>query len=160
MEIDEFFDTSDKPVQVDTAELDNMIRKMDEAWAAYEEAKKQADECKEYYDKQEFKVMETLKAINKTKYHVDGIGTFAIRGRSSYPTPKTPQEREEFRKYLINRYGPEFAESMFTVNSQTLQGFVKKEEEVNPGQVIPGLGSPTVKNYIVFPKASERKNHG
>lgn len=94
----------------------------------------------------EQKIQAYLEANNKTKYSVDGVGTFNVVERFSYKIPRTPEAKEKFFSYLRDKG---VYEDLINVNSQTLNAFCKGQlEEARDRQdfnfTIPGLEEPTL----------------
>lgn len=143
-------------VAVDTAQLDALCKKMQSDWDAYEKLHNEAKALKEIYEETEHKVLQTLKAAKKSKYHVDGLGTVSIRNTYQVTTPKTMAAKEKLFKYLANR-GKEVYYAYLTVNSQSLNSFYNKElelaKEAGAGNFsIPGIDEPTHRETIAFRK--------
>jgi len=94
----------------------------------------------------EQKIQAFLEQSNKSKYSVDGIGTFNVVERFSYKIPRTPEAKEKFFSYLKEKG---IYDDLVNVNSQTLNAFCKQQmEEARDRQdfnfSIPGLEEPTL----------------
>lgn len=94
----------------------------------------------------EQKIQAFLEQSNKTKYSVDGVGTFNVVERFSYKIPRTPEAKEKFFSYLKEKG---IYDDLINVNSQTLNAFCKQEmEQARDRQdfnfSIPGLDEPTL----------------
>lgn len=116
------------PITVE--ELDEWGRKWKEATEAHEAAKKVASEKYKILDEIEGKFVEALKQAGRNKYYVEGIGLIGFNNRMSVQTPKTIEEKKALAKYIQDTYGATVFWDKFSINSQTLQGFYKKEYEL------------------------------
>ena len=104
---------------------------------------------KELYEK-ELKIQAYLEQSNKTKYSVDGIGTFNVVNRFTYKIPRTPEAKEKFFTYLK---GLGVYDDLINVNSQTLNAFCKEQmEKARDAQdfnfTVPGLEEPTLSKKV------------
>lgn len=103
----------------------------------------------------EMTMLETLKGLGKDSYKSE-IGTISIIHRTSFKTPKTPEEKAAFFDYLRAK---NMFDALVSVNSQTLNSFCKAELETAIAEgrglefQIPGIGEPTVQEIIGFRKA-------
>jgi phage/plasmid-associated DNA primase len=142
--------------EISTADLDKMVAEMQEAWAVYDVKKKESTALLQKYEEIEAKVLSTLKSANKSKYHVDGLGTVYIINKKTVRVPKTISEKEALFKYLQSK-GREFMMGMLTVNSQTLNAFVNQElanaaKKGDASFSIPGIEQPVTQESIGFRK--------
>lgn len=140
---------------VSTEELDALVRQLDSTWAEVERTKKIAAEARAVYDEVELKVLELLKQAKKTKYPVDGLGTVSITSRFQVRTPKSIEDKSALFKYISEHHGQDGLLGLLSINSQTLNSFVKQEKETNPLVEIPGLEAPTIVEGLSF--RAERK---
>jgi hypothetical protein len=123
--------------------LDQMILAMNKAWDDYEIVKKQAASLLTEYNQKEADVINTLKAINKTKYFVEGVGNVSLVKRLSYKLPDNIENKEALFAYIRQTYGEDALKGMVSINSNKLNAWAKEENESKPGIEIPGLGSPS-----------------
>jgi hypothetical protein len=103
----------------------------------------------------ELTMMEKLHELGKDSYKSE-VGTISIIHRTSFKTPKTPEEKAAFFDYLRAK---NMFDALVSVNSQTLNSFCKAELETAIAEgrgldfKIPGIGEPTVQEIIGFRKA-------
>ena len=143
-----------QPAQaISTEKLDEMILTMQETWEKYEEAKKVASKLFQEYESQETDVINTLKAINKSKYFVDGLGNVSVTTKYSFKIPASLEAKEELFNYIREAHGEDVLKGMVSINSQKLNAWAKEELETKPELNIPGLDSPTPKDSLSIRKA-------
>jgi len=128
---------------IDTAVL-QLVRFEEDEKAAKDTAKAATQRA----DDQRDKILAMLNQGGKSKYFVEGIGTVYIINRLSFRTPKDVSSKEKFFGYIRDRHGEDVLKNLLTVNSQTLNGFCKKEIEAATARGeafynIPGIEDPT-----------------
>lgn len=160
--LEEFADIvpENQKVEVSTEAMDQMVSLMQQKWDKYEEQENIAKELKKDYLAQEKLVLDTLVAIGKQKWQVEGLGTASILNRQSFTTPKTIEDKEALFGYITQKYGKETLWGYIGINSQTLNAFAKKELEIDPALSIPGLTSPTVSQSIGFRAEKKKVTNG
>lgn len=157
---EEAFQTQPQVI-ADTSTLDNLVRDLTEAWEKVEKQDEVLKTLKEKFNELEGRLVTTLRAIEKSEYYVKGLGTYKVNKKSSVSLPNSLENLRAFRKYVVENYGEPAAEGLFSVNSQKLNAWVKKEEEAKPGVAIPGLSTPFERFSIGFPSAAQvRKEQG
>lgn len=150
---------------VTTEMLDHLGRDYDAKWELYEQAKRDLEKIKAVADEAEMNLARALKDAGKTKYLIEGLGTYTVAIRYSVPTPKTIAEKQALAKFLEEQGGKTMFWDKFSVNSQTLQSMykafqeehdAKAEKEGKPeliGQFkLPGVGDPTGVEQLRFTK--------
>lgn len=138
-------------------QLDEMVVAMRKIDDEYKEKKDELEEISERYETARAGLLSALKAVKKTKYHVDGLGTAFIETRYSFRTPKEVADKEALYEYIKHEHGEDVLANMISINSQTLNGFCKKEIEIalEAGVAdfeIPGVGQPTAEEKVKFRK--------
>lgn len=135
----------------------DVVAKRGEADAIKEELSRKLRECEEA----EFALSAFMLAHGKSKYHVDGLGTFGIQKKKSFCVPKSPEDRVAFFNWLKEKG---IFESTITVHSATLNALIEAEGIAEYGEgwvnnldavIIPGLGIP--KEYEKVRITKERK---
>lgn len=106
----------------------------------YDRAKKESDKAYADFQAAQVKAAGLMEALGLQKFHSPS-GTFTYVYEETYRVPKSPEQREEFFKFLKEKG---VYEQMVSVNSQTLNSFAKIEEknaldEGNFDFKIPGL---------------------
>ncbi len=139
---------------VTTEELDLLCNVVADKRAEYEAKKEVATECWKELDVLEKQMLELLDQADKKNWETSK-GKVHIAHRSSVPTPKTLEDKKLFYKYVWDNYGADVCVDKFTYNSQSLQGFYRKELENCPKDkkalfAIPGLGNPTITKILNF----------
>jgi hypothetical protein len=131
-------------------ELDLLCLEYSKKRQALEALKAEVTEREKELYETEIKIQAYLEQSNKTKYSVDGIGTFNIVNRFTYKIPRTPEAKEKFFTYLkeLNVY-----DDLINVNSQTLNAFCKEQlEKARDRQdfnfTVPGLEEPTLSKKV------------
>lgn len=142
---------------ITTEQLDHLIKEMKRLDDEKDEAKKAHSEASEKYEAARDAVLSALKACGKSKYYVDGLGTAFIASRLSFQTPKEIEQKDAFFKWIAETHGDDVLKGMVTVNSQTLNGFCKREFEaaLERGDAdfkIPGINEPTAQETVNFRK--------
>ncbi len=137
---------------LEVGQLDFMVASYRENRIAYEEQDKLAKEQFHKMKAAEDLVKQSLIALGKTKYFVDGLGTVSIVQKSSVTTPKSNEEKEALFGYIRDKFGVDGLTAMISVHSATLNSFVNKELDADPSLVIPGLTTPTVTTELRFRK--------
>lgn len=141
---------------ITTAQLDTLAAEYQAAWDKYEEAKAESDRLFKVQEAMENKLIEAMELAGKTKYIVEGQGTYYFTNRLTVPTPKSNAEKTALFNYIKQKHGPDFLMTVTSINHQTLQSFYKSEFEANaeknPAFKIPGLQEPTNKRSLGFRK--------
>lgn len=121
-------------------ELKILAEKVKIAREEYDKASKQKKEAEELKRLLEGRMLDALEDHDLTRFDAfDSM--FLVTHRTSVKTPKTPEEREQFFSYL-REHG--VFEDLISVNSNTLNSYVKSEEALatERGEIdfrIPGL---------------------
>lgn len=124
----------------------------------YDDEKKKLSKLWEEVDKLQMKAVAALKAAGKSKWQVDGLGTFSIVTKYQITTPKTIEEKVELFDYIEKKYGKEVLEGMLSIHSGTLNSFYNQEFENSDSDEkltfsLPGVGAPTAREEARFTKA-------
>lgn len=131
------------------------VKQLEDAVSACFMLKQQEDELlervdaikKERLEKESF-VRAQLDFYGKDR-HVSSHGTFEIRKRLSFTTPKTMEDKHAFFKWLQDK---QIFWDYASVNSQALNGLLKAEKEANPEVAIPGIQEPSEYVTVVLRK--------
>ena len=142
----EDYDVAD---DVTLSQLDQLCMDLADLREKIDDVKNTKSALEQEYEELSQKIVSYLNAHQKDKYDTP-LGTFSIRRRLTYATPKTPEEREAFFGYL-KKQG--VFDDLITVNSQTLNAYAKREletakEEGRTDFEIPGLGDPNLYEKI------------
>lgn len=141
---------------ITTQELDARAKAYNEAYAAYEKQKAVASELFKEAERLEGKLIEALEQAGKSKYHVEGVGTFYFSDKLVVTTPKTIPDKKALFDYVLQNHGEDFFLSTASINHQTLQKLYNTDfetfKETNPELAaefhIPGLQPPTSKRSL------------
>lgn len=129
-------------------ELEQMTEKAFELKQIITEEKRQISDLVNDLEMLQLRIIEELEAANLVSFKSKS-GTFTYRYNESFKVPKTPEDKEKFFAYLKDKG---VYEELVTVNSQTLNSWVKQEIEENIDLQIPGLTKTAP-----YPVASMRK---
>jgi hypothetical protein len=143
---------------VTTEELDVLSKKYQDKYAAYEAKKKESSAILKEAEILEAELIAAFEAAGKSKYYVEGIGTFYFVDKMSVKTPKTLDQKKELFKYIQTKYGETVLLDKVGIVSATLNSFYNSEleafnarskaaleagEEFTEIFTIPGLDEPT-----------------
>ena len=136
-------------------ELDEMVADYQTKRDIYEEAKRESSEKYKDLAAAEGKLQETLKAMGKKSYKLEGVGTFTRVMKEVVKTPKENTHKKELFDWIKENHGPDVLMSMVSINHQTLNSFYREEAKraEDPAFKIPGVDSPTSVENVSFRKA-------
>lgn len=137
-----------QPTQI--ADMDRLIKKLSEARAIYDAAKKASSQRYHELEEVEKEVMGALKTNGRTKFEAEGVALVYVTTKEIYQTPKTPGQKQSLFDYIAGKYGPETLLAMLGINHQTLNSWANKEVESDPTLAIPGLEAPTSVETLYF----------
>jgi len=158
LEMDWYGDTGQES-QVTLGDLEAVCRECYEIKSKIEELKDQESELNDELKKKQEKIILILENHKKDNYE-SAYGKVIVVERSSVRIPSSPEEKEAFFNYLKERG---LFESMVNINSQTLNAFYKKEEEIaltvhkNIDFKIPGISAPKYTKTLTMNKAKGKK---
>jgi len=142
------FAESQSPITVD--ELDNLAKTYQKKYEEYEKAKEVQTALYKEAEELEGKLVEALQQAGKSKYFVEGIGTFSFMDKMSTRIPKTIEDKKLLLDYILKTHGETFYWDKISVNSQTLNKLYNEdlksatERGIDPSLFhIPGLEQPT-----------------
>lgn len=127
------------PETVTTEELDAAVQTLKDLEEDYEAKKKISNEADAKYDNQRVYLLELLKKANKTKYHVDGLGTVSMAIKTQVKTPKDPDSKKQMIEYF-QTLRPELFYHYVSVNHMTLNSYVNEQLNTDPSFIMPGVG--------------------
>lgn len=123
----------------------------------YEEAKKISNDKYADLKKAEGKLCEYLANSGLDKFSVPKLGTVSLVSSLQFQTPKTLDDKSALFGYIKSEYGAEALQGYLSINSRTLNSFLKEEydKKMLQGQnpEIPGVNAPTVNKTLRFNKA-------
>lgn len=134
-------------------ELKVLAEKVKIAREEYEKASKSQKEASELKGLLESRMLDALEDADLTRFDAHGV-MFVVSNKTSAKTPKTTEDREKFFSYLRDQG---VYEDLITVNSQTLNSYVKSEEALatERGELdfsIPGIAIDYYKQLSVRKK--------
>ena len=149
--------TEGTPQELTTAELDSLAIRYQKAYELYEEQREKTKAFLEVAEEQETKLLNALKLCNKTKYFVEGLGTFSRVNKLVVRTPKSSEEKWAVLQYAEGKYGVEGRDALISINHAAINGFYNREHEAatERGEVtftLPGVGEPTTVENLRFTK--------
>jgi hypothetical protein len=123
----------------------------------YEATKKISNDKYADLKKAEGKLCEYLETSGLDKFSVPEIGTVSLVSSLQFQTPKTLDEKNDLFGYIKNEYGEEVLQGYLSINSNTLNSFLKEEynKKISMGEnpEIPGVSAPTANITLRFNKA-------
>ncbi len=153
--IEQWNEVATQGAEISLGDLDTLIKEWKLARERYEEFKKVATEANDKADALKEKVLATLQAAGKKKYHVDGLGLVYTSTKYTVPTPKDNGCKRLLFDYINNAHGPEALTAMLSIHHQTLNSFYNKEAEIAAKEgiadfSIPGLDQPVATSTLSF----------
>jgi len=136
-------------------EMDNLVKEMQLARDRYDEAKEASNKLHGDWDSLKAKVVASLKAVGKTKYSVDGVGTTYLINKYSVKMPKGLSEKQSLFNFIREQGGVEALMSFTTIHHQTLNAWYNEVMDKDPDVQIPGIEEPTHEESLGF--RTERK---
>lgn len=143
---------------ITTEELDLAVMKMRDDRIEYELAKKQGTAKHAVYQESLAKLITMLQRANKSKYHVEGLGTASLVTKLKVRTPKDIDAKAKLIGYIREHFGEDGVLSYSNVNYQSLNKLYNDEFEraQNEGRgadfSIPGLEEPDSEVSLSFRK--------
>lgn len=126
-------------------DMDAMAVQMKNLENDYLDKKRISSEAWHKYQEQRDKVLSALRAANKKKYHVEGLGTLSVVTKKKYKLPKDLEAKKQVLDWL-GQFGEEVFVDKVTVNHNTFNSFCNQEVEAaeSRGEVldIPGVDEP------------------
>lgn len=153
MIVNDWYDDAEKPMdEVTVKAFDEMCELLFMKRDAIDAQKDLLKELSADYEALEKKVLSYLSEFGKKK-HICKFGTLDSRPREYWKVPKG-EGRDAFFSYLKEKG---LFDNLITVNSQTMNSFVKAEVEAarESGDInfrVPGLDEPTVVDIIYMKK--------
>lgn len=137
--------------------MDDAIKNIRALEALYKAAKEISDMHYEQLNSAKAKVIEMLEQAGKTVYVAEGVGRVKVSYEMSVQTPKTPEEKTAFFKWLASNMGQDVADAYLSVNSQSLNSLYNEltEQYARRGEVltIDGIGAPISRTKLSLTKA-------
>lgn len=153
---------------ITTQYLDELAKKYQAKYDEYEASKAITSGFYKEAEELEGKLVEAMEQAGKSKYNVEGIGTFYFSDKMTVPTPKTVNDKKKLFGWLTKKYGETFLMDKVSINHNTLQGLYKSafnehvEECKQTGKddeaanfSIPGLSEPTNMRSLCLRKEKE-----
>lgn len=148
--LQEWADFEEKKSTVTTEELDKLAKVYQEKYEEYERAKEISGNLYKEAEELEGKFVEALQLAGKSKYYVEGIGTFSFMDKMSIRIPKTIEDKKKLFKYILDTHGEIFYWDKVSVNSATLNKLYNEDLKTAETRGvdaslfhIPGLDQPT-----------------
>jgi hypothetical protein len=147
---------------INVSQLDAMIKRSAEAWAAHDEQKAISSKLYKEAEALDEKILITLKDSGKSKYFVDGVGTMSIVSKFCVKVPSSVEAKKAFFAHLKAR-GETLLYAMLTVNSNTLNAWYNAEldtaEELGraKGFLVPGIDQPTNRESLRLTRDTKGK---
>lgn len=138
-------------------DLSEAVNHYTELRKQYEEAKKISNDRHADLKIAEGKLCEYLENSGLDKFSMPNVGTVSLVSSLQFQTPKTLDDKEALFDYISKEYGDEELKGYLSINSRTLNSFLKEEydKKMLSGETphIPGVSSPTVNKSLRFNKA-------
>lgn len=115
----------------------------------YDVKKKASNEADEVVKEKSRQLINLLERAGKKNWEIEQGKAITVN-KFQFNTPKAPQDKQAFAKWLEGKYGKDVFWQMFSVNSMSLNSFLKQELENNPEETFPGIQEPTHSTSIQF----------
>lgn len=119
--------------------LNKEVEQLVELEKDYNEKKRIYREADDAYEAQRLRLLNMLMEAGVTKYHAEGFGTISMALKRQASVPKNPLDKKSMLEYFES-LGPELYNSYVTVNSMTLNAYIKEQSELDPEFKMPGIG--------------------
>ncbi len=136
----------------DSVQLDDLVKQLHEAGKIYEELEAEKKKIGKTWDELQERVLKILQDAKKSRYSVDGIGMVYTKNKLVVTTPKTLEDKRAFKRYCLEKYGPDFVDDKFNMLSVSLTSFFNTEMEnaKDPSFQIAGIAAPTQVTTLAF----------
>jgi ElaB/YqjD/DUF883 family membrane-anchored ribosome-binding protein len=136
----------------DSNELDKMVKDLHEIGKSYDALEAQKKKAGQEWEELQGKILKILQDAKKSQYSVDGIGMVYTKNKLVVTTPKSLEDKRAFKRYCLDKYGPEFVDDKFNMLSVSLTSFYNAEVEASkdPSFQIAGIQSPTQVTTLAF----------
>ena len=134
-------------MEITVEQLDELCRDVVRTRDDYEAAKKTSNEYDAIHKKAKAELMDALNKLGKKSYAVDGLGTVSKVERLKVNVPKDLESRKEMIDYFLGQ-GENISSKYLTVNSMSLNSWYRQEAENDPLFELPGVGEPTLDEYL------------
>jgi hypothetical protein len=125
--------------EVSVSDLNAHVAKLVELEKDYNEKKKIYKESDDAYEAQRMILLNTLMDAGISKYHAEGYGTISMAIKRQATVPKNPLDKKLMLEYFES-LGPELYNAYVSVNSMTLNSYIKEQSELDPNFKLPGVG--------------------
>lgn len=113
------------------------------------------EEASKLHSELQYKFSEFAQKLeeNEMDFYKGKVASFSYKYEDSVLTPKNNEDKKAFYKYLVDTHGEDYAWSMISFNSQSINSFYKEQASIaleEKGQLdfsLPGLtkGTPHLK---------------
>jgi hypothetical protein len=124
--------------QISVGELNSEVSYLVELEKDYNEKKRIYKEADDAYEAQRLKLLNLLMEAGISKYHAEGYGTISMALKRQASVPKNPLDKKLMLEYFES-LGPELYNAYVTVNSMTLNAYIKEQSELDPEFKLPGI---------------------
>jgi len=124
--------------EISVKEINEEVALLVELDADYEAKKRIYREADEKYEAQRMKLLNTLMEAGITKYHAEDYGTISLALKRQASVPKNPADKKLMLEYFES-LGPELYNAYVSINSMTLNSYIKEQSELDPEFKIPGV---------------------
>ena len=153
MDISEWAGKAQDTSALTVEQLDNLILQYSAEREEYEKASKESKRLHAIYKATEETLINTLRALGKKSYKVEGVGNVTVIEKSSVTVPKEVSDKRALFGWIKDQYGDDVLDAMVSINHNKLNGFFNEELEKNknnPLFEIPGLSMPSPSNSVQF----------
>lgn len=142
---------------ISLSEMDAVIKELKTAKEEYSLKKKESDNAYSIVKGLEAKIILMLEKSEKTVYIAEGVARVKVSHEMSVQTPKTPEAKLAFFKWIEDNMGEDVKNAYLTVNSQSLNSLYNQlsEEYASRGEIlmIDGLEEPVARTSLSVTKA-------
>lgn len=148
-ELDQWDEVGETAPSLTLEQMDRLVQELALLKADVDSVNEVLETAKELYETKRKYVLDSLKANNREKYSVEGVGTVYINAKESYRIPKINEDKTKLFNYIKAQYGSDALMSMVNIHSATLTSWANAESEKGV-MSIPGLEAPTMMETLNF----------
>lgn len=142
---------------ISVEQLDDAARAYAKAREDYEQKKSISNEAFHHQNELKNRLISMLKAANKKRYSVDGVGNLTVVEKLKVRAPQSIEDKQAFYDWVESTYGAEARLLYSSINHNTLNSMYNQiaEEAAAKGQDfhIPGVSEPESETNLQLRKS-------
>lgn len=144
---------AETPVTVEA--LDQKLLLMLELRQAIDAKKTETERLNKDFELLKAEVQKLLESLGRTSYQLPEVGTASKVVDNSYKMPQALGDKEHLFDYIEKKYGRDTLLGYLSIHHASLNAFIS-EEKANGSYMIPGVGTPSINEYVRFTPARKR----